>query len=60
MVHFFFQSEPHLKIFVSSAIQYISLVKQTLVSEFVCKINGFVFFQILKSNFKVYWKQIIL
>ena len=51
MVHFFFQSEPQLKIFVSSAIQYISLVKQTLVSEFVCKINGFVFFQSLNIKF---------
>ena len=51
MVHFFFQSEPHLKIFVASAIQYISLVKQTLVSEFVCKINGFVFFQSLNIKF---------
>ena len=51
MLHLFCQSEAHLKIFVSSAIQYISLAKQTLVSEFVCKINGFVFFQSLNIKF---------
>ena len=52
VVHISYQSEPYLKILVWRVIQNISLVKQILLSLFVCKLTLFIFSNEYTSNFK--------